>query len=522
MLETLAARFPLYRLWPALIAGLVGAAASLVGSSFTGVTLFADLVTEASTFFLGPRGFSFLLREFGPNGKPLLFLGILAGQFTIYAVVSFLLAKKAAAPESEKSSDSSVLPPFWLQIGLVTAIFLGISIVLTTFGEAEISTRSAWAEHIMLTATVSFFYALTDRLYRMILGAASPPAETFASAINSRRSFLRLGAGGVLAVGAMLIIGRRVVGTAGGGVQRSRRGEQTSEITSNDDFYRVSKNLVDPRVNEARWSLSVSGLTERDLLFNYQDILAMESEDFSATLQCISNEVGGELIGNAIWTGFRLNTLIERAGPLPSAKFVAFRAHDNYTESLPLDFALRDEIMLAHSMNGEVLPHAHGFPLRMVTPGKYGIKNPKWLTEIALVENEFFGFWEQRGWSQEARMNTSCRIDSPIRSQIVDSSGPVLIHGIAFSGSRGINRVEVSTDGGQSWNNATLTRPLSPYSWVLWHYDWDQERTEGRVEIVARATDGEGEVQPVEERPPEPSGATGYPRVSVRVPAKSA
>ncbi len=503
-------------LWPAFVAGLVGAAASLIGSSFTGLTLFADLVTEASTFFLGPRGFSFLLNQLGPNGKPLLFFGVIAGQFVIYAGVSFLLSRRAAVAEA--SPHSAGVPPFWLQSALVTTVFIGISLFLTSFGEAELSPRTGWAEYILLTATISMFYSIGDRFYRTILGEGVSGEEAAASSLDSRRSFLRLGLGGFLAVGSATIIGRRLIGTAGGGVQRSRRGEETQAITSNADFYRVSKNLVDPIVKEANWSLAVGGLTERDLVLNYEDILTMDSQDFSATLQCISNEVGGELIGNAIWTGFPLNTLIDRAGPLPSAKFVAFRAYDNYTESLPLDFALRDEIMLAHSMNGEPLPPGHGFPLRMVTPGKYGIKNPKWLTDIALVEEEFFGFWEQRGWSQLARMNTTCRIDSPTRSQIVGSRGPVLIHGIAFSGSRGIDRVEVSTHGGSNWNDAILTKPLSPYSWVLWHYDWDEERTEKQIEIVARATDGTGEVQTSERRPPEPSGVTGYPKVTVRVP----
>ena len=511
-------------LWPAFVAGLVGAAASLAGSSLTGLTLFADLVTEASTFFLGPRGFSFLLDQFGPNGKPLLFFGVIAGQIVIFGglslMVSTWVSRRSGGEGSISWSNSAWLLALLIQTAAVTVIFLGISLALITFGEAELSIRTSWTDYILLTTAVSAFYAASDRLFRALMGSGELRETESESGITSRRDFLRFGVGGVLAAGAFLIIGRRLSGTAGGGVQRSRRGELTPEITSNDEFYRVSKNLIDPTVREASWSLTVGGMTERDLVLNYQEILAIESQDFAATLQCISNEVGGELIGNAIWTGFPLKMLIERAGPLASAKFVAFRAYDNYTESLPLDFALRDEIMLAHSMNGEPLPPGHGFPLRMVTPGKYGIKNPKWLTEIALVEEEFFGFWEQRGWSQEARMNTSSRIDSPTQAQTIDT-GPYLVHGVAFSGSRGISKVEVSTDGGRTWNDGTLTPPLSRYSWVLWHYDWTEIKTPGRFEIFARATDGDGEIQTVEMRPPDPSGATGYPRVSVVVEAGS-
>ena len=505
----------LSRLWPAVVAGLVGVAAALLAGSFTGVPLFADLVTEAATFFLGPRGFSFLLNELGPNGKPLLFLATIAGQFAVYSGVSFLLSARASAGPTPRISDR--LPPFWLQAGLVTAIFIGISIALTSFGEAEIAARSSWPEYITLAAIVSLFYALSDRLYRTLLGEGAPIMEVSESSFDSRRSVLRLVVGGVVALGAVRIIGSRVVGTVGGGVQRSSRGQRTLPITSNKDFYLISKNLVDPGVSADGWNLRVTGRAERQVELSYADVLQIPSQEIVATLQCISNEVGGELISNASWTGFPLRTLIDQAGPLASAQYVAFRAFDGYAESLPLEFALRDEVMLVHSMNGETLPDRHGFPLRLITPGKYGIKNPKWLTEVILLDQEFFGYWQQRGWSQEAIMNTSCRIDSPTRSQIVGSTGLQQVHGIAFSGSRGISRVEVSTDGAQSWHDARLTPPLSPYSWVLWEYDWTDERTESRIEILARATDRTGEVQTSEERPQQPSGATGYPKVTVRV-----
>jgi DMSO/TMAO reductase YedYZ molybdopterin-dependent catalytic subunit len=172
--------------------------------------------------------------------------------------------------------------------------------------------------------------------------------------------------------------------------------------------------------------------------------------------------------------------------------------------------------MLVYEMNGEPLPFNHGFPARLLAPGKYGIKNPKWITEIALVEKEFFGYWQQRGWSQEARMNTTCRIDVPGSFEDIDE-GVFRMHGIAFSGDRGISRVEVSTDSGQTWNEAVLNPPLSPNTWLLWHYDWIAIAGPDEIRIMARATDGTGEVQTSERTSGDGTGATGYPTASVRI-----
>jgi hypothetical protein len=235
-------------------------------------------------------------------------------------------------------------------------------------------------------------------------------------------------------------------------------------------------------------------------------------------MQCISNEINGDLFSNALWRGIPLKDLIAMANPSPTAQYIAFRSSDDYTESLPLDFAKGDGLLLAHTMNGLPLPSKHGFPLRLLSPGKYGMKHPKWLTEIAFFDQEFFGYWEQRGWSQDNKMNTSTRIDVPADGATIRDMA-YRISGIAFAGNRGISRVEVSVDGGTNWADAMLKPALSAYSWVLWYYDWNvvAPASGSRTRIVARATDGAGELQTSDSEPPYPSGATGYPIITATI-----
>ncbi len=368
---------------------------------------------------------------------------------------------------------------------------------------------------------------LAAALFAVVAAAlALPPAPmrdvdavTGPTAPKSRRDMLlRLP---VLAVGAgaLVLIARQVLKTTGGGAQTSHAGQPTPEVTSNADYYRVSKNLVDPGVNEANWRLRIGGLVPKMLDLTYGDILLMPAVEQYTTMQCISNEINGDLMSNALWRGVPLKAIIAMANPSPSATFVAFRSDDDYSESLPMSFALQDGLLLAHTMNGVRLPAKHGYPLRLLSPGKYGMKHPKWLTDIAFFDQEYQGYWEQRGWSQENRMNTSCRIDVPASQGVIRES-TYRISGVAFAGNRGIRRVEVSVDGGDTWSEAVMKPPLSPYTWVLWYYDWTNITISGRVRILARATDGTGETQTSDSAPPQPSGATGYPLVPavVRLP----
>lgn len=283
------------------------------------------------------------------------------------------------------------------------------------------------------------------------------------------------------------------------------------EITPTHDFYVVSKNAFDPQVDSKSWRLVVAGMVENPLSLSYDEISALPSVEQYATLACISNEVGGDLIGNALWRGVRLGDILKQAKLKPGVVDVVLRARDDYTDSIPLDRAMTDGTLLVYAMNGEPLTSEHGFPLRLLVPGIYGMKNVKWITRIEAVDFDFKGYWQRRGWDDRAEYKTLSRIDAPAGS----STREVTIAGIAFAGDRGISKVEVSSDGGRTWEQAEFKPGLSPYTWVLWQRQWTPENP-GKHLVVVRATDGRGAVQRSQLAPPAPSGSSGYHAVTVR------
>ena len=193
------------------------------------------------------------------------------------------------------------------------------------------------------------------------------------------------------------------IDTTGGGSQRSHFGRETPEVTPVEEFYIVSKNLLDPGINADRWSLRLTGSVDKVVELNYDDIKAMPSIKQYATLQCISNDVGGDLMGNALWTGVPLKKVLDLAGPKSDVTHVLFRCEDDYMESLPIERATLDEVLLTYEMNGAPLTEKHGYPLRLLVPGKYGMQNPKWITEIILASEDKPGYWVERSWSSESR-----------------------------------------------------------------------------------------------------------------------
>ncbi|MBI4469200.1 MAG: molybdopterin-dependent oxidoreductase [Acidobacteria bacterium] len=285
------------------------------------------------------------------------------------------------------------------------------------------------------------------------------------------------------------------------------------EVTPTADFYHVSKNIVDPDLRADDWSLSLGGLVEHALKFDYWDVTAMEMKEQYATLMCISNPIGGDLIGTAMWKGVSFGRLLELAGVRSPAREVVLRAADGYSDSIPLDRALQDGTLLCYGMNGEALRPAHGFPVRLAVPGIYGMKNVKWLTGIELVDYDYKGYWQERGWDDLAGYKTMSRIDTP-GNQI--SRGQTTIAGVAFAGDRGIHKVEVTSDGGRSWAIAELKTPPSPLSWTLWHLSWNPDRA-GSFDLRVRATDGQGQTQISLPADPIPEGASGHHRRLVRV-----
>lgn len=287
----------------------------------------------------------------------------------------------------------------------------------------------------------------------------------------------------------------------------------TPEVTSNAAHYVVDEEIFDPVIDPAEWTLTVTGVVDETLVLTYDDLVRMEAEERYQTLMCISNEIGGDLISTARWTGVPLRPLLERAGVDTAAVEVVFKAVGGYSDSLEFEHAMDESTMIAIGMNGHVLPRAHGFPARLLSTGTYGYKNPKWLTEIVVVDSPYKGFWQHRGWDKAGKVNTMSRIDVP---EPGDIEGPITLGGIAFAADRGIQRVEVSTDGGSSWDEARLKTPLSGLSWRLWLIEWEPPSS-GVYELLVRATDGDGAVQISDHSSPFPSGSTGLDSVTVKV-----
>jgi Oxidoreductase molybdopterin binding domain len=245
------------------------------------------------------------------------------------------------------------------------------------------------------------------------------------------------------------------------------------------------------------------------------DLRGMTPVQEYVTLECVSNNVGGDLMSTGQFTGVSLRELIASAGPQAGARWVSFRAHDDYSESLPLSVVeAAPEILVAYDLDGSPLPSAHGYPARILAPGHYGMKGPKWLDSIELTSDELRGYWEQQGWDHNAVVKTTARFDEPRDGDII-RIGATEVGGVAFAGTRGISKVEYTIND-QTWNEATLDQPLSPLTWVRWRAVWTPG-SEGAYRLRVRATDGSGKLQESNGAPSFPNGASGYHTIQVNV-----
>lgn len=286
------------------------------------------------------------------------------------------------------------------------------------------------------------------------------------------------------------------------------------EVTSVADHYVVDIDLVDPLVEADGWILSINGLVDEPVKLTFGELQRRFSlaEEYSV-LTCVSNQVGGGLVGSSKWTGVRLRDVLARAGVRDGAVDVVFRCADGYSTSIPLELALDRHTLLAIAQNGRPLAWEHGFPCRVRVPALYGMLNAKWLDEIEVVDFNFKGYWTKRGWSDVGTVRTQSRIDTPREARV---GKPTWVAGIAWAGDRRISRVEVSGDGGRTWRPARLRAPISSLAWTQWAYRWTPDQR-GSHRLICRATDGKGRVQDRDERPPHPSGASGYHEIGVEV-----
>jgi DMSO/TMAO reductase YedYZ molybdopterin-dependent catalytic subunit len=270
-------------------------------------------------------------------------------------------------------------------------------------------------------------------------------------------------------------------------------GFRAKEITPNDEFYITTYSEKVPEITYDAHKLRIEGLIRKPYALTMKELEEMQDVTEFVTLQCIGNPVGGDAIGNALWEGVTLSKVLDTAGPKKGVVKVAFFAEDGYSDSIPYGLARSGDVFLAYKMNGEPLPKQHGYPLRVIVPGIYGMKNVKWISKIELVNYNFKGFWEKRGWSDEAIMPIRSEILLPLNGQTIPL-GNYVIGGIAFAGRYGISRVQVSLNRGKTWTDASMKAPLSRWAWSLWEYDWKPQRT-GRYTIRVRGIDRSGRIQ---------------------------
>ena len=505
------------------VAGALAAAIALgVGELVAAVLQGASLVIAVGVVFVDYTPGAVVkaaIDALGENDKPFLIASVTAGSLAVGALLGPLAGRRD-------------------QIGLIAFTVFGFLGALAVARDPL--TSGSVAVVIAASAAMAGLMAL-----RSLLDAATPTVEEPAvvmpgRGVAGRRRFLAFAAGatGVAAVSAFtgrVLLGPRVdveaeresvvlppvEGPASLTVGLDVEG-LTPLIVPNSEFYRIDTALVVPQVDVSSWRLKITGMVDAPYELTFEELTAMEAVEGSITLACVSNEVGGDLVGNAIWRGIPLAAVLERAGVQPGATQIVGRSVDGFTVGFPTEVALDGRMSLvAVGMNGEALPAEHGFPARLIVPGLYGyVSATKWLSEIELTTWEAFdAYWIPRGWAKEGPIKTQSRIDVPRGGSTVNA-GRVAVAGVAWGGIRSISKVEVriwpvGEEPGDNWQETRLSEALSESSWRQWVLEWDAAEGDYRLEV--RATDGEGATQTEERARTDPDGATGWHRTSVKV-----
>ena len=291
----------------------------------------------------------------------------------------------------------------------------------------------------------------------------------------------------------------------------------TQYITPTESFYRIDTALQLPTIDPEAWTLKITGLVDNELTVTYAELLARPLTEHLTTLTCMSNQVGGDLCGNAFWLGVPVHELLAEAGPRSGATMVLSVSQDGWSAATPLSILTDTDTaaLLALGMNGEPLSPEHGFPVRMVVPGLYGdVSATKWLTELKLTTfDDDEGYWAQKGWSERGPIKIASRIDIPRRSVV--EPGTVVVAGVAWAQTLGISKVELQIDDGP-WQEAELAETVGADTWRQWMYEWKATEP-GDYVLTVRATDGDGRTQTDKEVPPFPNGSSGLHSVPVKV-----
>ena len=521
-----------------LVGGAIGGAVALLllllGRTMSGSPGMLEVVSDSVARALPPWLFDWGIKNLGPAAKGLLIAGICAAVPLVGAALAFILGALRFVRGQRVLVDATVLS--------VTAFLLGELIVLPAAGVGLAGQRlisDATAVHLpLLVAALAYGGSAATWVGTRTTTPtddARADARDDSGAVVTRRQFigrsvLLLGVVSLMASG-FIVVTRLVPRT-----RQSLPGQVdppgepgfgfVRAVTPVPEFYFVSKDWVPMEIDPEGWRLNVDGLVERPRSWSLAEIRALPAHEAYRTLQCISaaSITRDELIGNQRWQGARVRDVLERASVDPAARFVIWRCADGYHESLDIETARDDDTWLVYEMGppGSPLPPEHGQPLRLLVAGRYGMAQPKHITDMILSRDDEPGWWVKGGWQTDAPVRTYCRIDLPIADGISDSvlaGRPFTAFGVASSGDRGISAVQFSLDGGETWRNAELDPlggPIGRLTWVRWRADVVLDEP-GQMLFMARAADGDGVWQTDEVSESFPRGASGYPRVPMRV-----
>ena len=554
-----------------LVAGAIAVAISLLMRLLVGGSFLPEIASQ-TLFSLTPGQIeSRAVETLGPLAKYSALVGAVIANIILYGLISLL--SLSSTLYGRLRSNGYIRNTIQSSILAYVIVFL-VGVLLFALVEVNVQTKVSsigMLSTYLILPSIVFGFVLCSFFYGKMLptgqrAMVSPKGQlttstTPSSATNrqteiryTRKQFLRAGIALAVAI-PILYFGLGSLISPKQEVQRStssllsqflRRSAESkpagfenprlapllaSEITPTELFYRIDKNPIVPVIMASAWKLDVKGLVAKPTQLSYTELRNMSSIEEFATLECVSNKLDGDLISTAVWKGVRLKDILEKAQVSPRAKYIIFRCYDGYDVGVPIERGLSEGTMLAYDMNGASLTAEHGYPVRAIVPGLYGMMNPKWITEIELVDGIYEGYWQRKGWANNAKYNTHSFIVIPGNAAVgkrfinvasassattnPSSSETVPIGGVAFAGDRGIARVEVSTDGGTTWKDARLKDALSPYTWVLWTVDVNISGIAKHYKIVARATDKTGNVQTSEIADPFPNGATGYPVINI-------